>query len=125
VKVVLAATTYGTNDVKTFEAMQEKFEARGAMALYTEGAEARYGGRVLAIPQMNDPPFVLRLIQFWDWRHRKLASVGDVSGSVDGGRSGNPKMPPWSDPSLPQIARDSTKWRDDGIRYSVFAELLQ
>ena len=72
VKVVLAATTYGTNDVKTFEAMLEKFEARGAEALYTEGTEARYGGRVLEIPQMNHPPFVLRLIQFWDWLHRRL-----------------------------------------------------
>src|ERR1700674_2246422 len=72
VKVVLAATTYGTNDVKTFEAMQEKFEARGARALYTEGTEARYGGRVLEVPQMNHPPFVLRLMQFWQWCHRKL-----------------------------------------------------
>ena len=72
VKVVLAATTYGTNDVKTFEAMQEKFETRGARALYTEGTEARYGGRVMEVPQMNHPPFVLRLMQFWDWLHRTL-----------------------------------------------------
>jgi hypothetical protein len=72
VKVVLAATTYGTNDVKTFEAMQEKFEARGARALYTEGTDARYDGRVFEVPQMNHPPFVLRLIQFWNWLHKIL-----------------------------------------------------
>ena len=69
-KIVLAASTYGTNDVKTFEEMQEKFESRGAEALYNEGTEARYGGRVLEVPQMNHPPFVLRLLQFWDWCHR-------------------------------------------------------
>jgi hypothetical protein len=72
VKIGLAANTYGTNDVKTFEAMQEKFETRGAGALYTEGTEARYGDRVLEVPRMNHPPFVLRLIQFWDWCHRRL-----------------------------------------------------
>jgi len=46
--------------------------AKGAAALYTEGTEARYGGHLYAVPQMNHPPFVLRLIQFWDWCHRTL-----------------------------------------------------
>lgn len=66
IKIILAATTYGTNDGQTFELMQAKAETRGVRALYLEGTEARNNqGRVLHMMQMNHPPFVLHLMRFW------------------------------------------------------------
>jgi hypothetical protein len=72
-KIILAATTFGTNDALTFELMQAKAETRGARALYREGTEARNNkGTVIQMMLMNHPPFVLRLMQFWALCRRLL-----------------------------------------------------
>src|SRR5215831_9967642 len=65
IKVALAATTYGTNDVQTFEAMQQKAHASKIRQLYLQGTEVRFNGELLQVSQMNHPPFVLRLLQLW------------------------------------------------------------
>lgn len=72
-KILLAATTYGTNDAQTFELMQAKAETRGVRALYTEGTEARDNhGKVLHMMQMNHPPFVLHLMRVWAFCGRRI-----------------------------------------------------
>jgi Mannosyltransferase (PIG-M) len=64
-KVALAARTYGTNDVQTFEEMLEKLERAGARTLYAEGTDVILDGRVLGAMQMNHPPLVLAMLRVW------------------------------------------------------------
>lgn len=71
-KIALAATTYGTNDVATFEAMQQQAHSSRVLDLYLNGTQVRYDGQLLPVTQMNHPPFVLRLLQFWRLCHRIL-----------------------------------------------------
>jgi uncharacterized membrane protein len=63
-KVWLAATTFGTNDVRTFESMLGKLETAGVETLYREGTEVRLDGRV-EVTRMNHPPFALTLLCAW------------------------------------------------------------
>lgn len=62
-KAALAATTYGTNDVQTFEQMLEKLQERGARTLYLEGTDIVLDGRVVGGMPMNHPPAVLGLLR--------------------------------------------------------------
>lgn len=64
-KVALAASSYGTNDVQTFEEMLEKLQKQGARALYLEGTDVILDGRVLGQMQMNHPPMVLAMLRVW------------------------------------------------------------
>jgi uncharacterized membrane protein len=63
-KVWLATTTFGTNDVRTFELMLDKLESAGVETLYREGTEVRVDGNV-AVTRMNHPPFALTLLCTW------------------------------------------------------------
>jgi hypothetical protein len=45
--------------------MLEKLNARGAVALYTEGTLVTVNGKVVGPLQMNHPPFSLTLLRFW------------------------------------------------------------
>jgi hypothetical protein len=63
-KVWLAATTFGTNDVRTFELMLDKLDTAGVEALYREGTAVRVDGRTV-VTRMNHPPFSLTLLCAW------------------------------------------------------------
>src|SRR5689334_14178958 len=60
-KLWLAFTTVGTNDVRTFELMLGKLEASGVEVLYREGTAAPRA----PVMRMNHPPFVLTLLKSW------------------------------------------------------------
>jgi hypothetical protein len=64
-KVALAARTFGTNDVQTFEEMLEKLQRSGARTLYQDGTDVLLDGRVLGAMQMNHPPMVLAMLRVW------------------------------------------------------------
>lgn len=64
-KVALAATSYGTNDVQTFEEMLEKLQKQGARTLYLEGTDILLDGRVVGPMPMNHPPMVLTMLRVW------------------------------------------------------------
>ena len=63
-KVWLAATTFGSNDVRTFELMLDKLKTSGVETLYREGTELKIDGRV-SVTRMNHPPFALTLLRCW------------------------------------------------------------
>jgi uncharacterized membrane protein len=63
-KIWLAATTFGTNDVRTFELMLDRLQTDGVETLYREGTEFKIDGRV-AVTRMNHPPFALTLVSAW------------------------------------------------------------
>jgi hypothetical protein len=66
VKILLAVTTYGTNDVLTWEADLRTLQTRGAQTLYLEGARPTWQGNSTGVKQQfNHPPFVLRVLQAW------------------------------------------------------------
>jgi Glycosyltransferase family 87 len=62
-KAALAATSYGTNDVQTFEQMLETLQERGARTLYLEGTDIVLDGRVVGGMPMNHPPMVLAMLR--------------------------------------------------------------
>lgn len=64
-KLALAASSYGTNDVTTFEEMLEKLQTHGARSLYTEGTDVILDGRIVGPMQMNHPPMVLTMLRAW------------------------------------------------------------
>ena len=64
-KAAIAATSYGTNDVQTFEQMLQTLQERGARTLYLEGTDIVLDGRVVGRMQMNHPPGVLAMLRFW------------------------------------------------------------
>lgn len=63
-KLWLIATTFGTNDMLTFDLMAQKLEAKGVKALYEEGTEVKVDDRSV-VSEMNHPPFVLTLLRLW------------------------------------------------------------
>jgi hypothetical protein len=64
-KAVLAATSYGTNDVQTFEQMLQTLQEHGARILYLEGTRIVLDGRVVGGMPMNHPPAVLAMLRLW------------------------------------------------------------
>lgn len=62
-KAALAWTSYGTNDVQTFEQMLETLQQRGARYLYLEGTDIVLDGRIVGRMPMNHPPTVLAMLR--------------------------------------------------------------
>lgn len=70
-KTVIALTTYGTNDVMTWERDLAKVESRGAAALYQEGISyVSADGVVYADQPFIHPPFMLTALRAWDFLAR-------------------------------------------------------
>lgn len=66
-KTVIALTTYGTNDVMTWERDLAKVESQGAAALYRDGISyASSDGVVYANQPFIHPPFMLTVLRAWD-----------------------------------------------------------
>lgn len=72
-KATLAATSYGTNDVRTFEQMLETLQQRDARTLYLEGTDIVLDGRIVGRMPMNHPPMVLAML-------RLAGALRDVTG---------------------------------------------
>src|SRR5437899_9945953 len=65
-KITLALTTYGTNDVLTWEQDLAKIETRGPSVLYREGVQSfsKTGEPYHAQPFIH-PPFMIHVLRFW------------------------------------------------------------
>jgi hypothetical protein len=72
-KATLALTTYGSNDVLTWEADLAKIRSDGALALYRDGIVLYHGAVPYHSEVFNHPPFMVRVISLWGW-------LADVSG---------------------------------------------
>jgi hypothetical protein len=64
-KVFIAYTTFGTNDVLTFERMLQKVEKHGVVPLYGQGTPVTVNGFQVGSIQMNHPPLVLTMLEIW------------------------------------------------------------
>jgi len=65
-KTTIAFTTYGTNDVMTFERDLAKFQAQGAASLYREGITyASPDGKRYSNQPFIHPPFMLTVLGTW------------------------------------------------------------
>ncbi len=62
-KVALSVTTYGTNDVMTWEADIRKIQSDGALALYRDGAMATLGEKQYRVERFNHPPFMVHALR--------------------------------------------------------------
>lgn len=103
IKLALALSTYGTNDILTWEKSAAKIAAHDELRLYREGN--RFGQRRQVF---NHPPFMLRVIHAWDqlagisglplrfWM-RITSSLADVASvllvSIILSRGGGPALP--------------------------------
>ena len=73
-KIALALNTYGTNDVLTWEGNAAKINADGGLAWYRDGVEIPVtrndGSQFIRIQLNNHPPFVIHMLQSWDYLAR-------------------------------------------------------
>ncbi len=74
VKLTLSFTTYGTNDVLTWEADLRKIQSEGGLALYRDGAAPSWQGKTYSVEPFNHPPFMIYLIRTWG----KASAVSSV-----------------------------------------------
>jgi hypothetical protein len=74
IKVVIALTTYGTNDILFFEGYKNTALARGGLAVYEDGAELKHDGVVYHREPCWHPPFLIHVLLILD-RISKWTSV--------------------------------------------------
>jgi hypothetical protein len=67
IKVFLAWTTLGTNDVLVWQFAAKKALHTDAVRLYTDGVDLFYGGRPYPQSVFNHPPFMIYLLRFLAW----------------------------------------------------------
>ena len=66
-KLVLALTTYGTNDILTWEADLRQLESGGVLQLYRQGSMPVWHGTVYGSERFNHPPFIISMLRLWGW----------------------------------------------------------
>jgi hypothetical protein len=65
-ETTLALSTYGTNDVLTWEQDVAKIESQGPLALYREGVQAfSKTGEPYHVQPFIHPPFMIHVLRFW------------------------------------------------------------
>src|SRR5579862_156244 len=64
-KLALSLTTYGSNDMLTWEADLRKVQADQSLALYRDGSIPVWHGKPFNAEPFNHPPFMIHVLQAW------------------------------------------------------------